>query len=349
MNGVTPDNDGNITLSASSVGAVGYNTPQTLTDAQKQQARDNINATAPYEAGDNISITGRIITTKAFPCNPNLLYNWYFGNPVNQRGQTSYAGTYIYTIDRWKTENTVTVVDGGITVKQTGSHGLFYQYLEDSLVDAIAGKVVTYSALTTNGIVTATTTCPSVVNVAWDLDKAIQGNLVLDIYGPSTGLKQVRFFSTVVGTEATILAVKLELGSQQTLAHQENGVWVLNEIPDYGEQLRRCQRYAKVYGSIPPNLGQPFFCAGFYRADSGVVQLTMVCPEFRKTPVVSILDGNWDLFDGENTYDIGEINVVAYMPGVITLGITSPGNSFSSGKILALFANSGKLMLSADL
>ena len=44
VNGVTPDNDGNITLSASSVGAVGYNTPQTLTDAQKQQARDNINA-----------------------------------------------------------------------------------------------------------------------------------------------------------------------------------------------------------------------------------------------------------------------------------------------------------------
>ena len=38
-------------------------------------------------------------------------------------------------------------------------------------------------------------------------------------------------------------AAKLELGSQQTLAHQENGAWVLNEIPDYGEQLRRCQRY----------------------------------------------------------------------------------------------------------
>ena len=44
VNGVTPDNDGNITLSASSVDAVGYDTPQTLTDAQKQQARDNINA-----------------------------------------------------------------------------------------------------------------------------------------------------------------------------------------------------------------------------------------------------------------------------------------------------------------
>ena len=35
VNGVTPDTDGNITLSAGSVGAVGYNTPQALTDAQK--------------------------------------------------------------------------------------------------------------------------------------------------------------------------------------------------------------------------------------------------------------------------------------------------------------------------
>lgn len=40
-----------------------------------------------------------------------------------------------------------------------------------------------------------------------------------------------------------LLAAKLELGSTQTLAHKENGVWVLNEIPDYGEQLRRCQLY----------------------------------------------------------------------------------------------------------
>ena len=36
-------------------------------------------------AGQNISITGNVIGTKAFPCSPNLLDNWYFLNPVNQR------------------------------------------------------------------------------------------------------------------------------------------------------------------------------------------------------------------------------------------------------------------------
>ena len=42
MNGVTPDNSGNITLSADSVGAVSYNDPQSLTAAQKTQALSNI-------------------------------------------------------------------------------------------------------------------------------------------------------------------------------------------------------------------------------------------------------------------------------------------------------------------
>ena len=42
VNGVTPDNNGNITLSADSVGAVSYNDPQSLTAAQKTQALSNI-------------------------------------------------------------------------------------------------------------------------------------------------------------------------------------------------------------------------------------------------------------------------------------------------------------------
>ena len=42
VNGVTPDNSGNITLSASNVGAVGYDAPQSLTAAQQAQALSNI-------------------------------------------------------------------------------------------------------------------------------------------------------------------------------------------------------------------------------------------------------------------------------------------------------------------
>lgn len=235
---------------ASVDGAVKYNAPQTLTDAQKQQARDNINVPTPYTAGENISISGSVIATKAFPCNPNLLDNWYFGNPVNQRGQTGYTGVNTYTIDRWVTDNTVTVVDGGIMIKRTGHDALFYQYLEDSLINAIAGKVVTYSALTTDGLMTVTTKLPPSISSYWNTDDAVQGDLVLDTVKSGAGKIYIRFVfaSAVDGTEATIKAVKLELGPQQTLAHQENGVWVLNEIPDFGEQLRKCQRYLRPAG-----------------------------------------------------------------------------------------------------
>ena len=44
-------------------------------------------------------------------------------------------------------------------------------------------------------------------------------------------------------TTAVISAVKLEIGDTQTLAHQENGVWLLNEIPNYSEERAKCQAY----------------------------------------------------------------------------------------------------------
>ena len=256
--------------------------------------------------GENINVNGNVISTKAFPCAPNLLEDWYFPNPVDQRngkiiqqgvniyrdsaletliGPAAYAcpvveltstyakvqdakitssyyyatpgnvvrgytGTNTYTIDRWKTDNTVTVIDGGITVERAGAYYLLVQYFEDSLVKAIAGKTVTYSALTTDGLFTGTTTCPTDVSAIWDSDNAVQGNLLMDIYGNANGKKCFRLYSTVDGTEATIIAAKLELGSVQTLAHQDaNGSWVLNEIPNYGEQLCRCQRYLRPAGT----------------------------------------------------------------------------------------------------
>ena len=191
-------------------GAVKYNTPQTLTDAQKQQARDNINAPAPYTAGENISISGSVIATKAFPCNPNLLDNWYFGNPVNQRGASGTISTEGYFFDRWKlVSGSVAINSGGIVL-----NGTIAQVLEYA-----AGQTVTATVLTPDGVTDVT-----------------------PVYDDET-----KTF-TVTTQGKTIKAVKLELGTQQTLAHQENGVWGLNEIPDYGEQLRRCQRYCFVWG-----------------------------------------------------------------------------------------------------
>lgn len=82
----------------------------------------------------------------------------------------------------------------------------------------ITGGTTVRSEYVSNGIASITTTIPK---DATGVSVAIQGN--------------------TVNSAIKIIAAKLELGTQQTLAHQDaNGNWVLNEIPDYNEQLLRC-------------------------------------------------------------------------------------------------------------
>ena len=217
-------------------GAVKYNTAQTLTDEQKQQARDNINAPAPYTAGENISISGSVIATKAFPCNPNILDNGNF-----QVWQRYPEGTYTgvpnmtYIADRWMFISS----DGNIanTITKAGDYGIknvsgpsvrVLQRLENAA--RYNEKLLTLSVLKGNGEL------PSCTEVASDWTETTD---ILHYFRERNPDIDVEWLTT----GDTWLAVKLELGPQQTLAHQENGVWVLNEIPKFGDQLAECQRY----------------------------------------------------------------------------------------------------------
>lgn len=170
-------------------------------------------------------------------CNPNLVDNWYFGNPVNQRGQTSYTDTG-YTIDRWKFggySQTITLTTNGI-IWDTNTGVWWGQTIENW--DALVGKTATVSALIGGNLYSVS----GVVNNSDRISVGVSEKVTLEISPEQKGVRLVTYVieSTSVGA---VLAIKLELGTQQTLAHQENGAWVLNEIPDYGEQLRRCQRY----------------------------------------------------------------------------------------------------------
>ena len=243
MNGVTPDNDGNITLSASSVGAVGYAAPQSLAPAQQAQARENINAPAPYTAGQNISISGTTIGTKAFPCNPNLLNNWYFGNPVNQRGQTNYVGDRTYSIDMLKLVYNMglSVQSNGIVfspvVKNDNAYATLYSG-DGVLTEDVYGG--TLSVLTADGNLYSQEV-KNIPNYTLNIAEGVDFYFDREKQYASVSVRL-----TSGATSPVILAVKLELSSEQTLAHQDaDGNWVLNEIPDYGEQLRRCQRYLR--------------------------------------------------------------------------------------------------------
>lgn len=91
-------------------------------------------------AADSTPISGAL----KYRTNPNLLDNWYFGNPVNQRGQMEYSSSG-YTIDRWYAEQiTVQVMGGYIKCTSSGTYTRLQQTIEGFY---LAGNTITFSAL----------------------------------------------------------------------------------------------------------------------------------------------------------------------------------------------------------
>lgn len=187
--------------------------------------------------------------------NPNLLDNWYFGNPVNQRGQTSYTGVG-YGIDRFLKESggTIIIENDGITVDASNGATNFIQKGDINKINSLLGKTVTLSALfSDNTLLTATGTFQDTIPTSTDVVvcQVNSSGIILStqLFGMAKSYQLFRF-TLDSGNTKKLKAAKLELGSQQTLAHQDaDGNWVLNEIPDYGEQLARCQRYFQLYSS----------------------------------------------------------------------------------------------------
>ena len=172
--------------------------------------------------------------------NPNLLDNWYFGNPVNQRGISSQNPwpSNAYGIDRWILYGSNASLENGYIYFPAGV--VPTQVLDPSLYNSLVGKVATFSYLMNDGnLITGTATITNGATTLF-VDNS-EGQSYINANG---GLQFYR------NAEFGCIAVKLEIGSQQTLAHQdENGNWVLNEIPDYGEQLARCQRYFQTFAT----------------------------------------------------------------------------------------------------
>lgn len=202
------------------------------------------NGAPPLNAKNMQDISDNLEYVSNNMVNPNLLDNWYFGNPVNQRGQASYTGNG-YGIDRWISGGvSLELLSDNIACTATAGGQVYRQPISPDLRRALAGEKVTFSIL-----------C-SEISGDWNLtdgggfaevhaDVAIHSGLKSWTFTVASGeeVGALGWWGTTAGSRIAIRAVKLELGSQQTLAHQENGVWVLNEIPKFGDQLAECQRY----------------------------------------------------------------------------------------------------------
>lgn len=256
VNGIPPDDSGNITLGAANI--------------LRADGVTNVEA----------ALTGMSSVLSSKP-NPNLLDNWYFGNPVNQRGKTEqYGGGYF--IDRWiATEGKFALTNNGLTLGVDGANSWISHRLD---VD-VEGQIITVSALASDGKLYAGTgqlTKQSSVSAFLDGRGYVSCSYAAGI---SMFVFELARYDTTL--PITIRAAKLELGSQQTLAHQDaDGNWLLNEIPDYGEQLRRCQRYFMCYkaGTVLP-------CVAYSEQDGWYLDAALPITGMRTSPVHNIGDG----------------------------------------------------------
>lgn len=172
--------------------------------------------------------------------NPNLLDNWYFPDPINQRGQTEYDvnSGQSYCIDRWLFHGDVFTLSGdGLSFSRSGDY--IFQRLEPKVRGALHGKQITLSVLTDRGLSSGTITYIS------DASSAI--SVFKDLYVRCEINSQHNPVFYNLDNSCRFIAAKLELGGRQTLARQENGEWVLNDPPpNYQQELVKCQRYYRL-------------------------------------------------------------------------------------------------------
>nr|DAE49491.1 MAG TPA: hypothetical protein [Bacteriophage sp.] len=297
---------------------VSFGQAQPLTAAQKKQARANIGAPAPYTAGDGIAISGSVISAKARPWNRNLLDNWYFGAPVNQRDVSGTISSAGYFLDRWK------LVSGSVTINTDGItlNGTMQQVLETAPVGT-----VTASALTQAGV-----------------------GEVVPTYNSAT--KTV----TVTAAGKKLVAVKLELGSQQTLAHQVGGAWVLSEMPDYGEELTKCMRYLQII-TTPYDTSGNGVAIGYANNTVDLwVPIPLAVP-MRISPTPTIPTGGVSLFKlGKTSNALKDVTKVTGGWAMQTGGACSvrslifTASGLTAGETYALFMRQGaQIVFSAEL
>ena len=172
----------------------------------------------------------------------NLLDNAYFVGggtgrgvfPVNQRGQSSYTGL-VYGIDRWyslTTGGTLTIGADYITLQAATYNFNWRQTLSRKIP---IGSAVTITVLKGDG---------SLVSGSGILSSSTSFVQVALTSGYIRAYYDYVQITTGANNSNTIKAIWMELGTEQTLCHNEGTaeapVWVLNDVPDYEYELYRC-------------------------------------------------------------------------------------------------------------
>lgn len=226
-------------------------------------ASDKVVGVLPVEKGG----TGGTI----WPSNPNLIINGDFRNPVNRNGKMEYivAGGTVHTIDLHTLVNRgkIALTDEGIVFQPTTSSTAFNSQIPGLLPGEYTFSVLTkeYGLIFASGKVNtdgdSITASEPVNGLRFSLQYKSSANSVLNIYIHS------------LEVSVTLMAAKLELGSVQTLAHQDaNGNWVLNDPPNYDLQYLLCSQYSPSTGEfVGSQHSNPNLLINSYYADKDYI------------------------------------------------------------------------------
>lgn len=250
---------------------------------------------------------------------PNLLDNWYFGRPVNQRGETEWlssSSSAIPCVDRWTwwgqyiTGTRLNLLDDGLQLaKPAEGQGLYQaiiQKVEKTRVPV--GATVTLSAL-----VKAEANSSIILSIGGQnyASAEVKANvweiITYTVNAPSVEqTHNISIQRNTPGVTFTVKAVKLELGPTQTLAHREGDRWVLNEVPKFGRELAECQRYFWRMHSIAKN-NYAIFAYGMKQSADQVRFVIPFPATFRVSPAITA-NGKFLVSDGIKDYAVDSID-----------------------------------------
>lgn len=290
--------------------------------------------------------------------NPNLLDNWDFRNPVNQRGLTSYeaSGTsYVYTIDRWRAYNsTVNVIDGALSVTASDSNNGYKRI--NQIIDRPlkAGTTVTASCAISQATATSRLlfrlvdgstgiASKQVPNISEPTILTLTFKLTADLSSP--GVEFLSYNSLNEGWSITITAAKLEIGTVSTLENDPSA--------DYAVELAKCQRH---YIRLKPASASSYSIIGGCAATISGTQCISLIP----TPVTMRINptpnfyGNIALFEYSNNEQVVRAISSVTVGGVVSNGVycTFAITGSQSGRMGFLRTNNDPtafLEFSADL
>lgn len=265
---------------------------------------------------------------------PNLFDNWYFVGggsqlgdgvfPINQKGNAITTGYNIYPIDRWKMTGYAStqceLLATGLKLTNTSSSGAagLRQYLPSIIP---AGTKLTISVLGVGGE-TFTNLAVRFFDSDNNYDSLTTSQMVRDgelVYGSIELTRdcascQLRIFPAV--TDFTFKAVKLEVGDYQTLAHNEgteaNPNWVLNALPNWFEELRKCQRYLQWIPSPYSGNFAPVGSGIGWGTTAARIALPLPVPMVG-TPTVTVQNSNVRIYFADGSDPITPTTITAQM------------------------------------